>query len=251
MLQFVLLFAGCGESPLPPVDFIERFDGNKYDHTRWQLATPGAMVGSVEVLNDGLIITAPPAKQKRTQIRNSGKFAFDGDFEVAIDFKLITPFPEIEKDYINLELIVHGADGVAHFSRATHKGAGNGVVAYFRPTAKSRNDVWKFLNAPDESGTLSLVRKGKTIDFLFTAHDSTHPVVVASAPFGNGPVKNMSVALSVSSPTTTPFQVRVDNIEAHSHPKRNSPLVFVLGGLVLVCLSCLAVVGRRLFRRST
>jgi hypothetical protein len=228
LLLASLLSIGCGQSPPASVHVTESFDGNSYDHAQWQLATPNEAVGKVEVVDDALVITAPPADKSRPQIGNHGKFSFVGDFEISMDFELLTPLPDATQDYINLELIVTGTDGIAHLSRANHKGSGHGIVAYFKPSSESGKSVWKHLSTTEKSGTLKLIRRQDQLAFLFQAADASEPEPVATASFGQGAIHKVSVALSVSSPTKEALKVRVDNLRVKSGSEDGSLLVSVI-----------------------
>lgn len=238
LLLSSLLAIGCGPSPPAAVNVIESFDGNSYDHAQWQLATPNEAVGKVEVADAALLITAPPADKARPQIGNHGKFSFVGDFEIGMDFELLTPLPDATQDYINLELIVTGTDGIAHLSRANHKGSGNGVVAYFKPSSESGKSVWKHSPTTEKSGTLKLVRQQDQLTFLFQTADGSHQESVATASFGLGPIHKVSVALSVSSPTKETLKVRVDNLRVKSGSEDGSwhvsAIVWLMPGVFLI-----------------
>lgn len=228
LLLSSLLAIGCGPSSPASVNVTESFDGNSYDRAQWQLATPNEAVGKVEVVDDALLITAPPADKARPQIGNHGKFSIDGDFDISMDFELLTPLPEATQEYINVELIVTGIDGIAHLSRANHKGAGNGIVAYFKPSSESGKTVWKHLPTTEKSGTLKLVRQQDQLAFLFQTADGSHQEPVATASFGLGPIHKVSVALSVSSPTKEALKVRVDNLRVRSGSEEGSRFVSVI-----------------------
>ena len=240
--------AGCGQPGMPAVDFTERFDGNSANAI-WQMTTIDSTLGTMEIVDDALVFTAPPAAEPRPQMRNAGMLQFDGDFEVSMDFELLTPLPEPEKDYANLELIVHGPAGTAHLSRVNHKGSGNGVVAYFSASGSGK-DVWKHVPTNDASGTLRMVRVADNLDFLFVGASSAEPVTVASAPFGSGAVRGLSIALSVKTPTTAPLKVRVDNVAVHSRTGGGSMLTPVLVVVGVMAFLGIGIVGLWLRRRG-
>ena len=227
-----LLAVGCGQSPPQQVSFTESFDGNSYDESKWQLAKPNESVGTVEVVDDGLLITAPPSDQSRPQIRNSSTFSMSGDFEVSMDFDLLTPLPAPQKNYVNLEFVIAGVEGVIHFSRANHLGSGNGCVVYYTPTDKSAKSIWKHSPTTDMKGTLKFVRKGDQVDCLFQGAGSSTPKVISSVPFGAGAVRNVLVALAISTPTSETVKVRVDNLTVQTtQAAGGNNLASIVGGL--------------------
>lgn len=210
---------GCNNRSMQQLDLVESFGGDSFDRSRWRIAKPDPVVGTVEIKDEALLISAPAAPEPRAQIRNIGKFAFDGDFEVSMDFELLSELPDPEKDYINLELILFGGDGHAHLSRVNHKGAGNGCVAYFAPNSDSGKSIWQHYPTTGDRGTLIMTRSGEELSFLVSDDTGGEPKEIAKARFGLAPVKELAIALSVSTPTNRPFQVRVDNVRVHSRPR--------------------------------
>lgn len=225
MLFTCCLATGCG-SRGEKMDIVERFDGNSFDRDSWEIVQPEEAIGKVEIKNDALLFTIPPSPEPRPQIRNNGKFWFDGDFEVQMDFELIDPLPEPTKDYTNVELIVFGADGSAHLSRTNHHGAGNGFVSYFASKVDTLDGHWQHTPSDSESGTLKIRRTEDRVEYLFEKDGSSS--VVGTSDFGLAPVTGIGVALSVSTPTTKPFQVRLDNLAVHTTPR---PLSIFIGSI--------------------
>jgi hypothetical protein len=239
---------GCGQPAPEPLNVTEAFDGNSYDRSKWQLATPNEAVGVVEVKDDALLIMAPPADQARPQIAARGKFAIDGDFEASMDFQLLTPLPDPEQDYINLELILAGSGGMAHLSRSNHKGSGNGIVAYFAPESESVEGAWKHSPTDALKGTLKFVRKEAQLEFLFQADNSDTPELIVAVPYGTGPIQNLVVALSVSSPTKAPVKLQIDNLRVATTDRGGVRLVPIMLSLTLAILLSVAGVAVWLWR---
>ena len=207
-------FSGIGgcSSEEGRVNVSETFDGNSFDRTVWQMARPAPEDGTVEIKDDAMVFTIPPADKPRPQIRTTAKFAFTGNFEAMIDYSLLTPLPAPEKEYVNVELLVYGEEFDSHLSRVNHHGAGDGVVAYFSPKAESLKSHWKIAPTAAERGTLKVVRTGGTLEFLHRPESSENFDVLNKVECGIKPINGMCIAVTVATPTKTAFEVAIDNI---------------------------------------
>ena len=212
-----LILSGTASAADPKIDVIERFDGNSFNRKLWELAQPDPAIGKVEVKEEALYITIPPRPDTRPQIHCGGKFTFDGDFVVKMDFELLDPLPNPSKDYINVELIVFGTEGHAHLSRSNHHGSGNGFVSFFDPEDKSKGNHWKHTKTEAQIGTIVIEREQKTTRFL-TVIDG-HETVLTTTELPLGQVKRLGIAVTVVPPIDESFRVKIDNLEVHTGPK--------------------------------
>ena len=163
-----------------------------------------------------------------------------------MDFELLDPLPDPEKDYINVELIAFGTDGSAHLSRTNHHGAGNGVVAYFAPKAEQLKGHWQHSPGDAKKGTLKIKRVADKVEYLFDVNGVSS--VVGTSDFGLAPVTSVGIAMSVSASTTSPFRVQVDNLEIHTTPRPLSLLVGSSGiWIALVMVAATSLLGGWLY----
>lgn len=218
-LFVAMVIPGCEEQE-GRISITEHFSGNSFDRTVWQMARPAPDVGKVEIKDESMVFTIPPRKEPREQIRTQGKFDIPGDFEAMYDYSLLSPLPDPEKEYINLELLIYAQDFDCHFSRVNHKGAGNGVVAYFAPKLKDLKSHWKIEPTTAERGTLKVTRMGGMIECAHRPAGQEGFDVIGKMECGAGPVTGVCVALTVNTPTTKTFQLAVDNIFVRTiHPE--------------------------------
>jgi|GEM_PF-2738086 len=194
------------------VNVSENFDGNSFDRTVWQMARPAPEDGTVEIKDDAMVFTLPQADKPRPQIRTTAKFAFTGNFEAMIDYSLLTPLPEPDKEYVNVELVVYGEEFDSHLSRVNHHGSGNGVVAYFSPKLESLKSHWTIAPTAVERGTLKVQRTGGSLEFLHRPESSDNFDVLGKVECGTKPIDGMCIAVTVATPTKTAFEVAIDNI---------------------------------------
>ena len=200
----------------PPIDdaaLVETFAGDTFDRDQWRLATPKPEVATVTIESGAVRIVAPPAAAPRPQVRNVAAFRIEGDFDVSVDYRLARPLPDPISEYINVELILLGADGNLHLSRTNHKGAGNGIVSFYQPPSGSeKKSHWKHTPAPAKAGTLRIIRTGDVATFWHKPEGSADFGRIAEVAYGPGEIKQMVAAVSIATPTTQPVDVSFDNL---------------------------------------
>jgi len=245
------LMVGCG-SEEGRVNVVENFNDNGFDRSIWQMAQPAPDVGKVEIKDDAMVFTMPPAAKSRPQIRTLGKFAFTGDFEAMFDYSLLTPLPEAESEYVNVELVVYGEEFDAHLSRVNHHGTGDGAVAYFSPKLETLESHWTIAPTPAEQGTLKVLRTGTSMQFLHRPASGETFDELKKVECGSNAVKGLCIAVTVNTPTQKAFSVAIDNIAVrtiHEEVPLTDTVAFKIG-LGVAGFLLIAGLGLWIARRS-
>jgi hypothetical protein len=214
-LALAALFVVGRSSPVhaaePPSKLVLDFAEDKFDRSRWSIdpnSPPGA---SISLRQQALRVMIPPGPHGRPPAAIRARFKFEGDFEVKMDYQ-IQALPKPTKEWINISILVEGADGKVAVIRQNHSSMGQGYGAWAQlPPPPPGRGLWAHWPTEDTHGTLRLARTGSEITF-----EAAGPLGefhrIASQEFGTGRVEILEFDLMATPATTSPVDVTLDNI---------------------------------------
>ncbi len=258
MISLVALFWGMPQSSLAEsLDVREEFENNEFDREQWKMDKVAPEVGTVEVTDGALHVVIPPGPAARPQFHFGSKFRIKGDFEATVDYR-ISSLPNPTKEFVNLEIIASGPQGMAHLARSNLHDAGEGFVVFHLPFEPSKEkQTWKFTKGDAKKGRLRIRREGETVLYSQSTDENEGFQHLAEVKYGSGPIDKIQVGFSVMGETTKPYDIQIDNIEITSSNetfvaavKKTSTALFHPLSLIgiAVLLAGLATIGFLIWR---
>jgi len=202
---------------------LEDFNRNDFDHEKWRHEPVDPNDGTVEFTEGSLHYVAAPGRKGRPSFRLKSTFGLDGDFEASMDFEVIQfPRPEADpadpdSDFVNTELMLGGPGGMIYFSRSHHQSSGDGFVVFHFPAPdSSKKSTWKFEPGSVSKGKLRIRRIDNELIFSYLPAGGSVYVEVATFDYGTTHITSVSCRANVSGKINSPFEVRIDNLEARN-----------------------------------
>jgi hypothetical protein len=201
----------------------ENFDNNDFDHEKWRYDPVDRKDGKVAFTEGSLHYFAPPGPKGRPRFRLKSTFGIDGDFEASLDYRLIQ-FPQPESntadttlDLVDVGLILGGPGGMVYFSRSNHLGAGDGFVVFHDAIKDSgKKTTWKFEPGSVPQGKLRIRRIDNELIFSHLPTGGSVYIEVATVDYGTHHITSVSGCANVPAAIKSPFEVRIDNLEARN-----------------------------------
>lgn len=129
----------------------ESFDGDEFDQSRWQIekSTPDTQI---RVRDEALVVSVAP-EFKGVAVCMQHKRELTGDIEVRCDLEVLDS-PKIVKGWINLELVLIGADGQFHSMIGLDSNDASRFSALYMPSllAQSSKRKYRFVSVK-QTGT--------------------------------------------------------------------------------------------------
>ena len=153
-----------GSAELVADEVVQAFRDNVVDPAHWRLSKSTPQV-KVEIEDEALVTTVDPSFQGVAVLMdNLGDLT--GDFEVRCDLEVLES-PAIKSGWINLELVLFGADGQFHSMMGLDPNDGSRFSALFMPSAAAdkanRQQIFVSVVQKGTKGTLCLQRIGAEI----------------------------------------------------------------------------------------
>jgi hypothetical protein len=210
-LWLILPFAqpACAAADSPPQRIEETFSHDRFDKALWVAEQVGARVDPAGGL---LRIVVPKGPPGRPPVGLKARFSIEGDFDARAGY-IIGSWSKPKKEWINLQIVVEGPDGVATVIRTNHAQVGSGYSLWYGPPPDSkRSGAWKFLASSDTSGTLRLKRTGERLHFLFCGPAAADFRELGAIDYGTAPITALKFWLVVPE-TGWPVEVAFPWIE--------------------------------------
>lgn len=153
-----------GSAELAADEVVQAFRDNVVDRDRWRVSKTTPQV-KVEIDDETLLTTVDPSFQGVAVLMDHlGDLT--GDFEVRCDLEVLES-PLIKEGWINLELVLIGADGQFHSMMGLDRDGGSRFSALYMPSAAAdkvtRKQVFVPVVQKGTKGTLCLRRIGSEI----------------------------------------------------------------------------------------
>ena len=151
---------------LAPGEIAEFFYGNDFDHDRWRISESTEQTQFQ--VQDGALVTTVAPSFKGVAVCMQHVEELTGDFEVRCDLQVLES-PVIEKGWINLELVLIGADGQFHSMMGLDRDLGSRFSALYMPSraavaaASTRKYTFVSVKQTGTKGTLCLRRIGTEV----------------------------------------------------------------------------------------
>jgi hypothetical protein len=160
----LLLSFRPGSGELGASEVVEVFRDNVVDRGRWRVSKSTPQV-KIVIEDEALVTTVDPSFQGVAVLMDHlGDLT--GDFEVRCDLEVLES-PVIQAGWINLELVLIGADGQFHSMMGLDRNGGSRFSALYMPSAAADKLTRKYTFVPVEqkgtNGTLCLQRIGTEI----------------------------------------------------------------------------------------
>jgi hypothetical protein len=208
-------------APAEGISVLEDFNKNDLDHGKWKIDRVDPKDGNVEITEGSLHYVAPAGPKGRPKFRIQSRFGLHGDFEASMDFSVIQfPLPESEPaspetDFVDIEIEVAGTAGMVYFTRANHKSEGQGFIVFHDPVKESgKQSTWKHEACEVPKGKLRIRRIGNEMTFSYLPEGGSIYTEIATVDYGEDHIERVSFGVSVAGKTDSPFEVRMDNLEA-------------------------------------
>jgi hypothetical protein len=189
----------------PTSRLAEDFSRDEYDRDLWAIHSADAQV---DVVDQQLWIQVPAGGAARPAHGIQSLAQIEGDFTLRADYS-IASWPTPDKDWINVEIFIEGADGSASVMRTNHSQEGSGYALWCEP--RQGDGAWKQVPTGDLKGTLSLQRKGDQLLFRVAGPADATPRDLGAVAFGTEPLTGVYFRLVVPE-TDSPVEVGFDNI---------------------------------------
>lgn len=154
-----------------PGDIAEFFDANSIDENLWRISQ--STDTTQFQLKDESLVTSVDASFQGVAICMNHLGELTGDFEARVDLDLLDA-PEFDQAWINLELVLIGADGQFHSMMGLDAGGGSRFSALYMPyqVGRQKQRKYTFVSEPQssKSATLCLRRIGSEV-IVGTIHD--------------------------------------------------------------------------------
>lgn len=156
----------------------------------------GTKIGHPGVQSEeGVMLTAPHEKSKKTQVGYATRFAVKGDFEITVGYKLLQIACPKKGYGTGLMIKLFKTDNErANFSRSMKA---DGEQKLSTAMWVKKKDAWTPLvervPAEDGSGELKLVRKNATLTFLVKEGDALEFTELRQVRFGPEPLKRVEI----------------------------------------------------------
>jgi uncharacterized protein (TIGR03382 family) len=177
--------------------FTDHFDGPDLVTARWREYVSDAQADRISIDHDRLRLTLGARPQKRggpvaARISSERRWLLDGDFDVQVDYRLVTSPPVGAKGEITCELLVRppGSDTETGVNDrlVLARRAAPGAVAYAMEWSTGGVVDNRQETTTDIEGTLRIKREGSKATFMVTRGDEWRELASADIAWAKAPV---------------------------------------------------------------